>query len=364
MIFREFERTHRESERNAVKLPEESVKEMIWLLLISIFTVSTSQNEILNFEVTVKEPDGTYTHTHKAALKHSLISKLDDNTFTSTSGARIVTLSILEGEDHISKVRDFCHRAAASHDRWRCSQRILSYTYGRVPELASSESNEDFFEISSSQAQRLLSNSYDYMLELMNDYCEGRGSQCSHDLRTRLGFPSDIEFSETLEDKKIVVMSTPIFQSTTQYAGSQAYEGCRVNNCINTYDISFADRAKAFFFFCTNMPLSESELSFERRSDQLYLYACNESPLSLQTTRSAADPRNIIMPFMNDKFNLTMGYKTVSSLANTWYFNPSMGSYAEYVVFERINTTKMLRKYLNCASHSNTGTIKRRFINS
>ena len=82
------------------------------------------------------------THTQSSSTQYTLY--LESFNVTSTSGERIVQLSISEGEDHISKVRDFCQRAAASHDRWRCSQRILSYTYGRVPELASSESNEDF----------------------------------------------------------------------------------------------------------------------------------------------------------------------------------------------------------------------------
>jgi len=224
----------------------------------------------------------------------------------------------------VSKVRDYCLRAAASHDRWSCSRRILSYAYGKAPGLAL-EGDTDDFKITVPQSKRLLTDGYDYMIKLMNEYCKAKSS-CTYNLRSRLGFPSDILLPS--KNQKIVVMSTPIFHSTTQYAGTEVYGPCQVNNCINTYDTSFSDRARAFLFFCSNMPISESELEFKRRSDQLFLYACNESPLSLQTTRNRQDGRNVIMPFMNNQFNLTIGYKRSSELANTYYFNPYMSSYS------------------------------------
>ena len=99
-----------------------------------------------------------------------------------------------------------------------------------------------------------------------------------------------------------------------------------MNNCVNTHDVSYADDESIFLFLYQHARVGV-ELRFERRSDQLYSTRATRV-LCLCKQHDPQAIRNVIMPFMNDKFNLTMGYKTVSSLSSTWYFNPSMGTYA------------------------------------
>lgn len=215
---------------------------------------------------------------------------------------------------------------------------MLTYVYSEFPDLAS----VDDFAITKRQAEKL--GSYETMLKIMEQYCGNENNYtCIQSIKERLGFPSDI--NPPSPNQKIVVMSTPIFHSTSQYSGSQVYEKCEVSNCVNTYDKSYAKDARAFFFWCSNMPIEESEVP-ERRPDQLFLYACGESPLSLQTTRDKEDRRNVIMPFLNDKFNLTMGYKSSSLLVNTWYFNPFMSSYNGHENFYSLLNFDSKRKRL------------------
>lgn len=281
------------------------VKVIVAIVILSVITRGKAEvvgsSILVQFDVSFAEPSGPISRTFTVRD----VEKKDED-----GGRTYPNL----GKD----VRRFCETYASPVDRLKCISGIITHVYkirpdlGRVRVRVTRCGDVDFRDPGTTEAETR---------ERARATCSNVGcsdiDSCETEVLRSLGYPVD---TPPKDHEKLILMWTPIFRSVDQYEGNEIFSSCSYSSCRVTYDKSHVERADALVFWCVNLPTKSSALPTYRHERQRWIYGCNESPLSLRTTRpvdvSSAMETYVLDSFLTDAFNLTMTYDT-----SAWYFS-------------------------------------------